>query len=211
MAGSLTSPALRGGGGPPRGGFGDGGLPGPRGASRRASMTGLMVLLAATTMLFAAFTSAFVVRRGLSNDWISTPMPRILWLNTVTLLASSAALEIGRRVLKSGRRAEFNRYWTAGTGLGILFLLGQAFAWRQLNAAGIFLASNPSSSFFYVLTASHGVHLLGGITALVYVSVQALTLQLGPGKRTAVDVTSVFWHFLDGLWVYLMVLFFFWG
>ena len=174
-------------------------------------MTGLMVLLAATTMAFAAFTSAFVVRRGISNDWIALPLPRIVWANTAVLLLSSLLLELARRSLKTGRRTAFNRYWTAGTVLGALFLLGQAFAWWQLNAAGIFVATNPSSSFFYLLTAAHGLHILGGLTALVYVDVQALRLRLGLGKRTAVDVSAVFWHFVDGLWLFLMVLFLVWG
>lgn len=174
-------------------------------------MTGLMVLLAATTMAFAAFTSAFVVRRGISNDWVALPLPRIVWLNTAVLVASSLMLELARRSLRGGRRSAFNRYWTAGTILGALFLVGQAAAWWQLNKAGIFVATNPSSSFFYLLTAAHGLHILGGLTALLYVDVQALRLRLGPGKRTAVDVSAVFWHFVDGLWLYLMVLFLVWG
>lgn len=210
MPSSITSDIIKPPAPPRGGGFGGGG-PDGRGASRRASMTGLMVLLAATTMAFAAFTSAFVVRRGMSNDWVALPLPRILWVNTAVLIASSLLLEVARRCLKSGRRGEFNRYWTAGTVLGVLFLLGQAFAWRQLNEAGIFVASNPSSSFFYLLTAAHGLHILGGLTALIYVDVQALRLRLGPGKRTAVEVSAVFWHFVDGLWVYLMVLFLVWG
>ena len=209
MARSLTHDHLKGTGLPPGGGDWEGG--GSPGASRRASLTGIMVLLAATTMIFAAFTSAFMVRRGLSTDWAPTPLPRVLWLNTTILLASSVALELARRALKSGQRVEFNRLWTTGTGFGILFLLGQAYAWRQLNDAGIFISSNPSSSFFYVFTAAHALHVLGGVTALVYVDVKALALQLGPGKRTAVDVTAIFWHFLDGLWVYLMLLLSLWG
>jgi cytochrome c oxidase subunit 3 len=165
MARSVTHDHVKGPIIPGTGGWGDdGGMPG---ASRRASLTGLVVLLTATTMVFAAFTSAFWVRRGLSNDWSTTPLPAVLWVNTGVLLASSAVLEIARRVLKAGRRTDFNRYWTIGTALGILFLLGQALAWRQLNAAGVFIASNPSSSFFYVLTAAHAVHVLGGIAALV--------------------------------------------
>lgn len=162
-------------------------------------------------MLFAAFTSAFVVRRGLSDDWTSMPKPAILFVNTGVLLLSSLALEVARRTLKSGERSKFNLWWSIGTGLGLLFLLGQALAWRELKAAGIFVSSNPSSSFFYVLTACHALHLLGGVTALVYVDVQALRLTLGPAKRTAIDISAVFWHFLDGLWVYLMVLFYVWG
>jgi cytochrome c oxidase subunit 3 len=213
MARSITSDIIGGRRAPPSardfgGGDGDGG---GRGASRRASITGLMVLLAASVMLFAAFTSAFFVRRGMSNDWVDTPLPRILWANTAVLVASSLALELARRALRAGRRAAFNRYWTGGTILGALFLGGQYAAWRQLNDAGIYLASNPSSSFFFLLTCVHAVHLMGGISALGYIDVQALRLQLGPGKRTAVDVCAYFWHFLDAIWIYLMALFFFWG
>jgi cytochrome c oxidase subunit III len=211
MPGILTHDVLKGPPPPPaEGGWGDGNSEG-FGSSRKASFTALFVLLAASTMVFAAFTSAFVVRRGLSDDWVSTPKPPILFVNTIVLLASSIVLEIARRSLRSGERSRFNAWWSAGTLLGILFLVGQAMAWRELKAAGVFVASNPSSSFFYVLTASHAFHLLGGITALIYVAVQALRLSLGPAKRTAIDVSAVFWHFLDGLWIYLMILFYVWG
>lgn len=195
---------------PDEGGF-FGGDSGNRGASRRASLTGLMVLFAASAMFFAALTSAYFVRKGLSSDWIRTPMPPILWLNTAVLLASSVVLDLARRALKSARREAFNRWWTAGTVLGALFLIGQYLAWRQLNARGIYLASNPSSSFFFLLTCAHAVHLIGGMAALAYVDVQAIRFRLGPGKRTAVEVSTLFWHFLDGLWLCLMVLFFVWG
>src|ERR1700730_2957395 len=213
MPGSSTTDIIGGRGAPPSTTDfgGGGGEPGGRGSSRRASITGLLVLLAASVMMFAAFTSAFFVRRGLSNDWVDTPLPRILWLNTGVLLASSGAIELARRALRSGRRTAFNRYWTLATILGALFLGGQYMAWRQLNDAGIYLASNPSSSFFFLLTCVHAVHLLGGITALGYIDVEALLLRLGPGKLTAVDVSAYFWHFLDAIWIYLMALFFFWG
>jgi cytochrome c oxidase subunit 3 len=213
MPGSSTTDIIGGRGAPPstRDFGGGGGEPGGRGSSRRASITGLLVLLAASVMMFAAFTSAFFVRRGLSNDWVDTPLPRILWLNTAVLLASSGAIELARRALRSSRRTAFNRYWTLATVLGALFLGGQYMAWRQLNNAGIYLASNPSSSFFFLLTCVHAVHLLGGMTALGYIDIEALLLRLGPGKRTAVDVSAYFWHFLDAIWIYLMALFFFWG
>jgi len=214
MAGSITHDVIQGPPAPPTdrgwGGGGSGGNDG-RGADRRASFTGLFVLIAASAMVFAALTSAFVVRRGLSDDWASMHKPPILWVNTVLLLLSSLVLDRSRVALKSGDRSKFNVWWTAGTALGILFLLGQAIAWRQLKDAGVFIATNPSSSFFYLLTAAHAFHLLGGVTALVYVDVQALRLRLGPAKRTAIDVTAIFWHFLDGLWLYLMVLFYVWG
>jgi cytochrome c oxidase subunit 3 len=211
MASSITTDIWKGGGEPPkRDDLGDGGS-GGRGASRRASMTGLMVLLAAVVMFFAALTSAFIVRRGLSSDWEHTQMPPVVFLSTVVLLASSAVLELARRALKAGQRERFNRLWIAGSALGVVFLGGQYAAWLQLRAQGIFLSTNPSSSFFYVLTAAHAVHLIGGVLALLYVSMQALRLRLGPGKRTAIDVTAMYWHFLDGLWIYLLILFLVWG
>ena len=213
MASSATTGIWKGGDQPPGGGFGGGRGDGSggRGASRRASLTGLMVVLAAVTMFFAAMTSAFVVRRGLSEDWIHTQLPGVIWFSTAVLLASSIAIEFARRELKAGGRAGFNRLWIVGSALGVLFLIGQYITWRQLNANGIYLATNPSSSFFYVLTAAHAIHLIGGVCALLYVSIQALRLRLGPSKRTAVDVTAMYWHFLDGLWIYLLVLFLVWG
>jgi len=214
MPASITRDVVQGPPPPPADGGWDGdgsGSPDGRGAFRRASFTGLFVLLAASTMLFAAFTSAMVVRRGLSDDWSSMAKPPILLVNTAILLASSFALELARRALKSHDRARFSGWWTAGTVLGFLFLGGQAIAWTQLNAAGVFISSNPSSSFFYVLTVAHAAHLLGGVTALFYVDVQALRLTLGPAKRTVIDISAIFWHFLDGLWLYLMVLFYVWG
>jgi cytochrome c oxidase subunit 3 len=213
MAGSLTHDIIKGPPPPPvdRGWGGGGDNSEGRGSSRRASFTGLFVLLAASTMVFAAFTSAFVVRRGLSDDWASMEKPPILFVNTAVLLVSSLALDLARRALRKHDRSKFNLWWSIATGLGILFLIGQAYAWRVLKDAGVYVSTNPASSFFYVLTASHAFHLLGGVTALVYVDVQALRLRLGPAKRTAIDVAAIFWHFLDGLWVYLMVLFYVWG
>ena len=184
---------------------------GDAGASRGASFIGLYVLLAASTMVFVALTWAFVFRRGLSGDWASMPKPPILFLNTAVLLASSFALEMARRALKAGLRSKFNAWWSAGAVLGVLFLFGQALAWSQLKGLGIYVATNPSSSFFYILTASHGLHLVGGVAALIYVAVRSLRPSLGPARRTFIEISAIFWHFLDGLWVYLMVLFYVWG
>ncbi len=183
----------------------------PSGARRRAALTGLLVLLAAVTMLFAAFTSAMVVRRGLSDDWVSIPLPQILWLNTGVLVISSVFLEKARRALHGGEREGFHRWWLAGTVLGCGFLAGQYVAWRSLHEAGIYLASNPSSSFFFLLTVAHAVHVGGGLLALLYIEFQALRLQLGPAKRTAVEVSGLYWHFLGALWIYLMLLLKVWG
>jgi cytochrome c oxidase subunit 3 len=191
-------------------GGGSGGSGGP-GDARGASFIGLYVLLAASVMVFVAFSGAFVFRRGLSGDWASMPKPPILFLNTAILLASSLALEVARRALKAGLRSKFNAWWSAGAVLGVVFLFGQALAWQRLKDLGIYMATSPSSSFFYILTASHAFHLVGGVAALIYVAVESLRFSQGPARRTVIDISAIFWHFLDGLWVYLMVLFYVWG
>jgi cytochrome c oxidase subunit 3 len=90
--------------------------------------------------------------------------------------------------------------------LGLAFVGGQLIAWHSLEAHGVYLATNPSSSFFYLLTATHGVHLLGGIVALCYLAFRARRIAVTAKKRTAVDVTAIYWHFMDGLWIYVLAL-----
>jgi cytochrome c oxidase subunit 3 len=213
MRSSLPSGVIQGPPPPPADWGGGGGGSGPegRGADRRASFIGLFVLLAATGMVFAALSMAFWMRHGTSDDWISMHKPPLLWVNTAVLLASSVVLDRARVALKRGQRDGFNFWWTAATGLGVAFLIGQVIVWHQLSNAGVFIASSPTSSFFYLLTAAHAAHVVGGVGALVYVDIQALRLRLGPAKRTTIDVTAVFWHFLDGVWLYLMVLLYVWG
>ncbi len=181
------------------------------GTGRRVSFTGLYAFLATVIMFFAAFTSAMVVRRGASKDWKGTPAPALLWVNTAVLALGSAAVEKARRDLRAADRRKFNIGWTMATLLGALFIVGQIVVWRQLRQSGVYLNSHPGSAFFYVGTVAHAVHLAGGWIAMLYLNVRALRLQLGPGRRTAVDVTAIYWHFLGLLWVYLLWLFQFWG
>jgi cytochrome c oxidase subunit III len=202
----------RGGG---AGGFGGNGGGESRAWSvpARAYRTGMYMALAGITMLFAAFTSAMVVRQGVSNDWVHTSLPRVLWLNTAILLASSATLELAKRGLKSGQSRRFILWLDVTAVLGAAFIAGQLVAWKELAARGVYLATNPSSSFFYLLTAAHGVHLLGGITALFYLVIRARPSADGSrparqltGAETPVEVTAIYWHFMDGLWVYILIL-----
>jgi cytochrome c oxidase subunit 3 len=183
----------------------------PPGVTRRASLFGLYLLLISSSVVFLALVAAFLARRSGAPDWVTIPKPRILWANTALLLASSACVELARERLKQRDRVAFNRWWTGATVLGVLFLAGQALAWQQLRAAGLFIASSPSAAFFYVLTATHAAHVLGAVAALVYVDVQAVRFRLGPAKRTGIDVTAVFWHFLDVMWLCLMGLFYLLG
>jgi cytochrome c oxidase subunit 3 len=171
--------------------------------------TGIWVALAAISMSFAALTSALVVRKGGALDWRHFTLPSILYLNTVVLLASSVTLEISRRrvaAFMSGARSSVAnpaRWLYITLALGLLFVAGQYIAWRQLSAQGLYLATNPSSSFFYVLTAAHGLHVLGGLGGLGRVIRKLNTFAL---RRSTLDATSRYWHFMDVLWIYLLLL-----
>ncbi|MFP5265012.1 MAG: heme-copper oxidase subunit III [Blastocatellia bacterium] len=176
---------------------------------------GMWVALASILMLFISLTSAYIVRQipalnGGEVDWVPLQMPPVLWLNTAALLASSVTIEVARRALKRNEYGRFNRWIVTTTALGVGFLVGQFVAWRQLTDQGVYVDSHPHSSFFYLLTSLHGVHLLGGVIALGFVTVAALRLRIGMRKRAAVNVTALYWHFMDGLWVYLFLLLFFW-
>jgi len=198
-----------GGTGIPAGGDDGGGSGGGAAAiPRRAYFTAISLGLAAIVMFFMALTSSYIVRRGLGGDWQPVRLPPILWLNTLVLFTSSVTIEVARRQLGASVLESFRRWWALTTGLGIMFLVGQVQAWRQLAAAGVFLSSNPSSSFFYLLTAAHGLHLLGGIVALVYVTFRAWPAVAGSRitQGTAAELTSIYWHFMDGLWIFLFLL-----
>lgn len=175
---------------------------------------GMWVAVAGVVMLFTALTSAYIVRAASSNDWRPIGMPGVLWLSTLVIVISSLTLESARRSLKEKRDGVYGRWVLITTVLGVAFLVSQLAAWRQLVRQGVYLSTNPHSSFFYLLTAAHGVHLLGGILALGFLllrtrqrrdSVSAESRRVG-----AVDAVSIYWHFMDGLWVYLFLLLFFW-
>jgi len=201
-----------GGGGPatpPPGGDdseGNDGKRRPRGQpSPNRYYTGIAIGIVSILMFFMALASAFLVRKGSGTDWIAVRIPPILWLNTVILLASSGTLELARKRLATQALARFKKYWKLSTFLGVLFLIGQLVAWWQLEIQGIYLASNPASSFFYVFTGAHAIHLLGGIGALLYVATRNFD-KAKVSRSVAAEVTSYYWHFLDALWIFLLLL-----
>ena len=203
-----------GGGGttPPAGGDGgDDGNDGDRDRPRKWSpspkrySTAIAIGLVSILMFFMALVSAFIVLRRGSDVWVSVHFPRILWLNTCILLGSSFTLETARRRLSLSDHAGFRKFWFLTTALGFLFVAGQLIAWRQLVAQGVYITSNQASSFFYIFTAAHGVHLLGGVCALLYVSLRKFR-ETRITLPTAAEITSYYWHFMDGLWVFLLAL-----
>lgn len=171
------------------------------------ALLGMAFALVAIAMLFVAFTTTYLGHRQ-EPGWKPIPLPWILWLDTGILLASSAAVEWGRRQLKRGDTTGFRRALVAGGGLGVAFLVGQLLAWQQLVRQGVYLSSQPHSSFFYLLTGAHGVHLLGGLVAFAVILPRAWRGAYTPPGSVAVNVTSTYWHFLTGLWLYVFIILF---
>jgi cytochrome c oxidase subunit III len=178
--------------------------------------TGVWIGIATITMSFAAYTSAMVVRQSSGTDWQHFQLPPILYFNTLLLLASSGTLWVGcGRVRSSWLHAASNAGadpratprgagWLYGTlALGLLFIAGQVLAWRDLAAQGLFLATNPSAGFFYILTVLHALHLLGGVAGLGYVV--GRLHRSGTKPMAALGAASLYWHFMDVLWLYLLL------
>ena len=209
-------PATGGGGFPPvppvrGGGWGGGGSGDDDYHQGQRYELAVWIAMGGIVMFFAAITSAMVVRRGIGEDWRSTDLPQALWISTALLVISSLTFEAARRQLRQGT-LERLRGWVSATALlGAGFLLAQYAGWRELFDRGVFVSTNPSSSFFYLLTAAHGVHLAGGLLALSYVALRVWRRAYWPTRASVIEASALYWHFMDLLWLYLLVLLIIWG
>jgi len=163
---------------------------------------GLGVFLAVATSLFALLISAYHMRM-MGEDWSKLALPRVLWLNTAVLILASVAMQRTRIAARHGQLDRVQGGLIAGGVFTFSFLAGQLWAWQQMAAAGYFLTANPAYSFFYLLTAVHGLHLLGGLwvwgrtTARVFRGADV-------GKvRLSVELCTVYWHYLLLVWLVL--------
>ena len=195
---------------------------------------GLMLALSSVVMLFVSFTTAYVVRKAgaiwdpASNDYVSNWVPltlpvRLLVVNTFILLLSSFVLEFARRraaedvalapiVGMPGIRVSASHAlpWIWATILlGLGFLAGQGYAWHQLRLTNTTFATSISSSFFYMLTGVHAMHLVGGILALLYAGMTTRLHRPPETRRIVIDVTAWYWHFMAALWIYIFALLYF--
>jgi cytochrome c oxidase subunit 3 len=198
---------------------------------RRARM-GLAVAMTPVIVLFISFTAVYIIRRGyVSLDvsdatyiqtWVPVRLPWLLLLvNTAILIASSVTIDLARReITREAALApvrsipgislgdEGNFPWLALTAvLGLLFLAGQLYFWSRLSAHGFHLAGGTSSSFVYILTAMHGLHLAGAVVALIGANIAAVLHRPVETRRIVVDITSWYWHCMSGLWIYILILF----
>jgi cytochrome c oxidase subunit III len=166
---------------------------------------GLISFIAVVTSLFALFLSAYLMRMKLA-DWSALAEPKVLWLNTGVLVLASIAFQLTRGAAKRGQLVTVKSGLVAGGICTTLFLLGQLAAWQQLNAAGYFMASNPANSFFYLLTALHGLHLLGGMWVWGRTTTRVLGGADAESVRLSVELCTVYWHYLLLVWVGMFAL-----
>jgi cytochrome c oxidase subunit 3 len=186
-------------------------VPGTGASPLPAATIGLGVFLVVVGALFSLLISAYSVRMTML-DWRPLPVPDLLWFNTGLLVASSVALQLAQIAVKRGRMEDLKLGLMAGAGFALLFLVGQILVWRQLSAAGYFLASNPANAFFYLLVALHGLHLSGGLVAL---GRSANRVWRGSYRRDAVrrsvGLCAAYWHFLLLIWLIVMALLMGWA
>jgi len=174
-----------------------------RGEALPSAKVGLGVFLAVAGSLFALLISAYSMRINLA-DWRTLPVPRLLWFNTGVLVVSSVALQWAYMAARRDDLENVTVGLLAGGASAVTFLVGQLLVWQQLNATGYFLASNPANAFFYLITAVHGLHLIGGLVALgrttakVWRGVEMIRLRL------RVELCAIYWHFLLLVWLVLL-------
>lgn len=168
----------------------------------------LWVGIATIIMMFGAFTSAYIVRRA-SGNWYEFKLPDIFFLNTLVILASSATLHWSYRSFINGAEKRYKALLAATLVLGLVFVLLQYQGWKALDAMGATFTVNPSSSFVYVISGLHAAHVLGGVAALVVALAHAFYLPFKPTPRRKLrfELVVQYWHFVDLLWVYLVIFF----
>ena len=171
------------------------------------------ILLAAIVMMFVALASSYFFLSG-NGQWQPVRMPRTFIVSTGLILISSATIQTARRHLHSDDARRYARWLWITLLLGFAFVFSQLVGWKQLVAEGVYLSGNPHSSFFYLFTGAHGIHLLGGMTALTYLAGRARRMLIGVSsdkRLAATDAVSLYWHFMDGLWVSLFLLLLLWN
>ncbi len=163
---------------------------------------GLRVFLVVATVLFS-LTIVTYADRMLVPDWRALPLPKVLWLNTVLLILSSMALEWARVCADRGQGGGVKTGLLLGGGFAFAFLIGQLTAWQQLVGLGYFAAANPANAFFYLMTALHGLHLLGGLVAWARTSAKLRRGVALDRVRLSVELCAIYWHFLLMVWLVL--------
>lgn len=164
----------------------------------------LWIAIAAMLMMFAGFTSAYIIKRNQAK-WVSFELPAVFWISTAAIVLSSVTIYMAQRSFKQRQIARYRSLLTATLILGVLFIVLQAIGFKQLWNAGITLTGNVSYSFLYVIVLAHAVHVAGGAVALLVLFLRAFRTKVKSYNSVPVEVMSTYWHFVDVLWLYLLV------
>jgi cytochrome c oxidase subunit III len=164
----------------------------------------LWIGIAGMLMMFAGFTSAYIIKRNQAK-WVSFDLPTVFWISTAAIFLSSITMHLAVRSFKQRQLPKYRSFMTATLILGALFILLQVIGFRQLWNAGITLTGNVSYSFLYVIVAAHAVHVAGGVIALLVLFLKAFRTKVKSYNSVPVEVMSTYWHFVDVLWIYLLV------
>jgi len=164
----------------------------------------LWLFIVTVVMIFAALTSAYIVRQSEGN-WLEFDLPQTLYITSGIILVSSITMQWSYLAAKSDNMTSLRLSTLITALLGVAFLIGQYIAWQDLVAMDVYFVGNPAGSFMYVLTGLHGVHLISGVIFLVLVTVNAFRYKVHSKSMDQIEMCATYWHFLDGLWLYLFL------
>ena len=171
----------------------------------------LWISMISMTMMFAGLTSAYVVSRA-REDWVSFDLPSAFYISTLFILASSLSFFIAKRTLLAGDQGKTTSLLALTLLLGLGFVFYQFNGFNQLIEAGLYTTgkqSNVASSFLYVITGAHLLHIFAGLIVLVRVLYRNMTGKYSVSSHLGFSLGSIFWHFVDALWIYLFIFFYF--
>jgi cytochrome c oxidase subunit 3 len=169
----------------------------------------LWVAIGSILMMFAGLTSAYIVKRSQAS-WLMIEIPTLFWYSTATILASSVTVQLALKALKKREMINYRRLLVVTAVLGVLFIVLQIAGFRQFAAQDIRLVgagSNASYSFLLAISGIHGVHVLGGVVALVVIAIRALNSSTRSYSSLPLEIAATYWHFVDALWIYLFIFF----
>jgi cytochrome c oxidase subunit 3 len=169
----------------------------------------LWVAIGSILMMFAGLTSAYIVKRSQAS-WLMIEIPMMFWYSTATILASSVTVQLALKALKKREIINYRRLLLVTAVLGVLFIVLQIAGFRQFAAQDIRLVgagSNASYSFLLAISGLHGIHVLGGVVALVVIAIRALSSSTRNYSSVPLEIASTYWHFVDALWIYLFIFF----
>jgi cytochrome c oxidase subunit 3 len=169
----------------------------------------LWVAIGSILMMFAGLTSAYIVKRSQAS-WLMIEIPMMFWYSTATILASSVTVQLALKALKKREMLNYKRLLLVTAVLGVLFIVLQVVGFRQFAAQDIRLVgagSNASYSFLLAISGLHGVHVLGGVVALVVIAIRALNSSTRSYSSIPLEIAATYWHFVDALWIYLFIFF----